>query len=131
MVESANPFVAASTLPYQLPPFSEIAEAHYRPAFELGFAEQLAEISAITATTDAPTFDNTMVPLERSGRILDRVAAVFFTRTSSDSSDFTNALEAELAPLLAAHADSIRLDPVLYARVSVLHDARSSLGLTS
>ncbi|KFF59063.1 dipeptidyl carboxypeptidase II [Cryobacterium sp. MLB-32] len=129
MDETVNPFVAASTLPYQLPPFSEIAEEHYRPAFELGFAEQLAEIAAITATTAAPTFSNTMVPLERSGRILDRVAAVFFTRSSSDSNDFTNALEEELAPQLAAHADAIRLDPELYGRIAALHDVRTTLGL--
>lgn len=131
MVETANPFVTASTLPYQLPPFSEIAQEHYRPAFELGFTEQLAEIAAITATTDAPTFENTMLPLERSGRILDRVAAVFFTRTSSDSNDFTTELEEELAPRLAAHADAIRLDPALYGRICVLHDARAALGLTA
>ncbi|KGJ77137.1 dipeptidyl carboxypeptidase II [Cryobacterium roopkundense] len=129
MVETANPFVTASTLPYQLPPFAAIREEHYRPAFELGFTEQLAEIAAITTTTDAATFENTIVPLERSGRILDRVAAVFFTKSSSDSNDFTNAVEEELAPLLAAHADSIRLDPALYARIAVLHEARASLGL--
>jgi len=131
MVETANPFVVASTLPYQLPPFSEITQEHYRPAFELGFAEQLAEIAAITASADAPTFNNTMVPLERSGRILDRVAAVFFTRSSSDSNDFTNALEEELAPQLAAHADAIRLDPALYGRIAKLYETRLSLGLTA
>ncbi|TDW31324.1 M3 family metallopeptidase [Cryobacterium psychrophilum] len=129
MVDSANPFFAASALPYQLPPFLEISEAHYRPAFERGFTDQLAEIAAITTNASAATFDNTMLPLERSGQVLGRVAAVFFNQTSSDSNEFTNALEEELAPRLAAHGDAIRLDPALYSRISTLHEQRGSLGL--
>ncbi|HEY0258299.1 MAG TPA: M3 family metallopeptidase [Lacisediminihabitans sp.] len=124
-----NPFFAPSTLPYGLPPFADIADEHYRPAFERGFEEQLAEIAAITAQEEAPTFENTVLPLERSGQILDRVSTVFFNKSSSDSSDFTNQLEEEMAPLLAAHSDAIQLDSALYARISAVHDRLDELDL--
>ena len=124
-----NPFFARSTLPYQLPPFAAITDEHYRPAFLHGMTEQLEEVDAITATADAPTVENTLVALERSGQTLARVAEVFFNRSSSDSSDFTNALEEELAPLLAAHADAIRLDPLLHERIAAQHAQRSRLDL--
>ncbi|WP_104191063.1 M3 family metallopeptidase [Cryobacterium sp. Y82] len=124
-----NPFFTRSTLPYQLPPFASITDEHYRPAFLQGMTEQLAEVSAITGTADAPSFDNTLVALERSGQTLARVFEVFFNKSSSDSSDFTNDLEEELAPLLAAHADAIRLDPALYARLAAVHEQRAGLGL--
>jgi peptidyl-dipeptidase Dcp len=129
MADATNPLSAPSTLPYQLPPFAEIEDGHYKPAFERGFEEQLAEIRTITATSDEPTFENTMVALERSGRTLDRVAAVFFNKSSSDSSDFTNDLEEEIAPQLAAHEDAIKLDSALYTRIKSLHDRLPDLGL--
>ena len=122
-----NPFLAKSTLPFQLPPFADITDEHYRPAFDAGFAEQLAEIAAITGQDEAATFENTFVPLEKSGQILDRVATVFFNKSSADSNDFTNALEEELAPQLAAHGDAIRLDPALYARIAAVHADREAL----
>ena len=124
-----NPFAGPSTLPFELPPFAVITEKHYRPAFLDGMKEQLTEIEAICASTDVPTFDNTMVPFERSGQLLTRVAEVFFNRSSSDSSDFTNALEEELAPLLAAHTDTIRLNPALFSRIATLHGQRDQLTL--
>ena len=120
MVEQ-NPFFAPSTLPYGLPPFADITDAHYRPGFDHGFAEQLAEISSITQHSDVPTFENTIIPLEKSGQTLERVAAVFFNKSSADSTDFTNELEEEIAPLLAAHSDAIRLDAALFSRISVIH----------
>jgi peptidyl-dipeptidase Dcp len=129
MAESSNPFFAPSALPYQLPPFADIRDEHYRPAFDRGFDEQLAEIRAITVERDMPTFENTMIPLETSGQTLLRVAEVFFNKSSSDSSDFTNALEEEIAPLLAAHQDAIRLDPQLYSRIKTLHDQLDTLDL--
>ncbi|WP_434317349.1 M3 family metallopeptidase [Leifsonia sp. P73] len=129
MADSSNPFLSPSPLPYQLPPFADIRDEHYRPAFEQGFAEQLAEVEAIASSPDAPTFENTMVALERSGQVLQRVAEVFFNKSSSDSTDFTNALEEEIAPLLSAHQDAIRLDPALYARIESLHERRHDLGL--
>jgi len=129
MADTANPFLTPSPLPYQLPPFAEIRDEHYRPAFERGMEEQLAEVEAILATDGPVTFENTLLPLERSGRILQRVAEVFFNKSSSDSTDFTNALEEEIAPLLAAHQDAIRLNPALYARIAELYARRDELGL--
>ncbi|SMQ67133.1 peptidyl-dipeptidase Dcp [Plantibacter sp. VKM Ac-1784] len=131
MESHTNPFLQPSALPYQLPPFGEIREEHFRPAFTAGFAQQLEEIAAITAQDDAPTFENTLVPLERSGAILGRVAAVFFNQSSADSSAFTNELEEELAPQLAAHEDAIRLDPALYARIAAVHASLDDLQLTA
>jgi len=122
MADSINPFFEPSPLPYQLPPFAEIRDEHYRPAFDRGFETQLSEIREITEQADDPTFENTLLPLERSGQILQRVAEVFYNKSSSDSSDFTNALEEEIAPLLAAHQDAIRLDARLYARIKHIHD---------
>ena len=129
MTTPPNPFLEPSTLPYGMPPFAEIREEHFRPAFEAGIAEHLAEVRAIAGSTEPPTFENTLVALERSGRILDRVGHVFFTLTSSDSSPSTRELEAEIAPELAAHEDAIRLDSALYARIRAVHDARHDSGL--
>ena len=127
MERMTNPFFAPSTLPFQLPPFADIRDEHYRPGFERGFAEQLAEVETIVQNPEAPTVENTLVPLERSGQTLARVASVFFNKTSADSSDFTNALEEEIAPLLAAHEDAIRLNPKLYERIATLHERRDEL----
>ncbi len=129
MADTSNPFLSPSPLPYQLPPFAEIRDEHYRPAFERGFAEQLAEIEAIAGSPEAPTFENTMLPLERSGQVLQRVAEVFFNKSSADSTDFTNALEEEIAPRLAAHADAIRLNRALSARIASLHERLDELAL--
>ncbi len=129
MADSSNPFFTRSTLPYQLPPFAEIRDEHYRPAFVRGFDEHLAEVTAITAQADPPTFENTMIPLEKGGQVLQRVAEAFYNKSSSDSNDATNALEEEIAPLFAAHDDAIKLDPALYARIKALHDQLDTLGL--
>ena len=117
-----NPFFEPSTLPYELPPFGDIKDEHYLPAFEKGFEEQLAEIANITRRRDMPSFENTMVPLEQSGQTLLRVARVFYNKSSSDSSDFTNDLEEKIAPRMAAHEDAIRLDSQLYWRIKTIHD---------
>ena len=124
-----NPFLVPSPLPYQLPPFADIRVEHYKPAFLAGFEEQLTEIRNITRRRDMPTFENTMEPLERSGAILDRVATVFFNQSSADTNDEIDALEEELAPLLAAHSDAIRLDGQLYWRIKTIHDQLDDLGL--
>ncbi len=129
MVDTVNPFFVPSSLPYQLPPFAEIRDEHFRPAFDRGMEEQLAEVRAITSREDTPTFENTLVALERSGQILTRVSEVFFNQSSSNSTDFIKQLEEELAPLLAAHRDTIRLDPALYSRIASLYEQRDSLGL--
>ncbi|WP_157156445.1 M3 family metallopeptidase [Diaminobutyricimonas sp. LJ205] len=124
-----NPFFEASTLPYQLPRFADIADEHYTEAFDRGMADQLAEIEAIASSAEEPTFENTMVPLERSGQVLQRVSAVFFNRASADSNDFTQAVEQEYAPKLAAHADAVRLNAALYNRIETLYGRRGRMGL--
>jgi peptidyl-dipeptidase Dcp len=124
-----NPFFSPSTLPFELPPFAEIRDEHFRPAFDKGFTEQIAEIERIALDPEPPTFENTLLPLERSGRVLKRVSAVFYNKSSSDSNDFTNELEEEIAPLYAAHSDAIRLDAALYARIAAVYDALDGLGL--
>ncbi|MFH9354474.1 M3 family metallopeptidase [Kitasatospora sp. NPDC017646] len=124
-----NPFFAASPLVYELPPYAEIREEHYLPAYERGMAEQLAEIAAITDDGAAPTFENTLVALERSGELLRRVDAVFRNQSSSDTTDLLDEVEAKVSPLLAAHHDAIHLDQKLFARIEALHEDRAALGL--
>src|SRR5580698_5986780 len=124
-----NPFFSPSTLPYGLPPFAQITDDDYRPAFDKGFEDHLAEILAVAEDPDAPTFENTMIPLEKGGQLLERVANVFFNKSSADSNDFTNALEEDIAPLIAAHSDAIRLNSRLYERIKALHAQRDTLGL--
>ncbi|KTR08969.1 M3 family metallopeptidase, partial [Curtobacterium citreum] len=121
----ANPFDAPSTLPYALPPFDDVRLEHFRPAFDAGIAEQRAEVEVIATDPAPPTFENTLVALERSGQLLTRVSHVFFTLSSADSTPELHDLEAEVAPLLAAHRDAITLDSRLYARVDAV---RSALG---
>ena len=120
-----NPFLSESALPYRLPPFDRIEDAHYRPAFEQGMEEQLAEVAAIARSSEAPAFENTIVALERSGRLLDRVARTFFSLASADTNDEINAIRAEMAPKLAAHGDAILLDADLFRRVEAVHEARN------
>ncbi|MEU3570816.1 M3 family metallopeptidase [Kitasatospora sp. NPDC036755] len=124
-----NPFFQASPLVYELPPFAEIREEHYLPAYERGMAEQLAEIAAITADRSLPTFENTLVALERSGELLSRVDAVFRNQSSSDTTDVLDEVEAKVSPLLAAHHDAIHLDLALFARIEALYRDRAGLGL--
>ncbi|MEU7866261.1 M3 family metallopeptidase [Dactylosporangium sp. NPDC049140] len=124
-----NPFFVPSDLPYQLPPFDRIEVEHYLPAFERGMEEQRAEVAAIVADPAPPTFDNTLVALERSGRTLQRASAAFFTLTSSHTSDRLQEIEAEVVPRLSAHSDAIMLDAGLYTRIKDLYDRRGELGL--
>src|SRR5688572_18500357 len=117
-----NPFLSPSTLPYQLPPFADVRDEHFEEALEAGFAEQAQEVRAIVTKRSAPTFESIIEPLERSGQTLSRVAHVFWSMTSTDSSPFLQELEERYAPRFSAHADSITLDPDLYARIRTLHE---------
>ena len=125
---SQNPFLAKSNLEYELPPFAEISEDHYLPAFYAGMEEQLAEVEKITSQAEV-TFENTLVALEASGGILSRVAAVFYNKSSSDTNEAIDKIEAEIAPKLAAHSDKIKLNQKLFARITHLVD--SGLDLNS
>ena len=124
-----NPFFSPSPLPYQLPDFSRITESDYEPAFEEGMSEHLREVALITDNPETPTFENTIVALERSGQILSRVSHVFFNKTSSDTSETLEALQAKIAPQLSAHRDSIQLNQKLFKRIQTLWNSRDSLNL--
>ncbi|OZM82267.1 M3 family metallopeptidase [Pseudonocardia sp. MH-G8] len=126
---TGNPFLAPSPLPFAFPDFDAIREEHFLPAFAAGMAEQRAEVDAITADPGPASFENTIVALERSGATLERVSNVFFTLVSSCSTPGIREIEAEVAPQLAAHADAITLDPVLFARIEALFAARHDLDL--
>jgi len=126
---AANPFLAPSPLPFGYPDFSAIREEHFLPAFVEGMARQRAEVDAIAADPAPPTFENTLVALERSGDVLRRVSAVFFVLAASASTEGIRAVEAEVAPLLAAHADAIRLDPALFARIEAIAAERGVGGV--
>src|ERR671933_954496 len=124
-----NPLLEPSRLPLQLPPFAEITLEHCREAMLAGMTEQRAEVAAIVGATEPPTFENTVVALERSGRRYRRAGAVFHNLASSVATDRLREIERELAPLESAHADAIRLDPALFARIDAVHVARHDAGL--
>jgi peptidyl-dipeptidase Dcp len=126
---SANPFFTESPLPLHFPQFDKIRDSDFAPAFDRGMAEHLAEIEAIADSEAEPTFDNTIVALEKSGKILDRATTVFFNLAGVENNDTKKAIQAEYAPKLAAHRDAIVLNPKLFARVQKLYDARNHLGL--
>jgi peptidyl-dipeptidase Dcp len=130
-LDETNPFAAPSTLPFAFPPFDAIRLEHYRPAFDAGVAEHLAEVETIAANPEPPTFENTLEPLERSGRLLERVLLVFWNLTSSMSDEELQALEGEINPRYAAHQDAVRLDPRLFARIDAVHQQRHELDLTA
>ncbi|MFL6547163.1 MAG: M3 family metallopeptidase [Povalibacter sp.] len=124
-----NPLMTRSTLPYEVPPFDKIRNEHFGPAIEAGMIEQKREIEAIATNKSPPTFANTIVALERSGQTLTRASSVFYNLTSSNTNPELEALQADLAPKLSAHSDSIYLNPDLFGRVSQLHEQRASLDL--
>ncbi len=129
MSTADNPFFTPSDRPYQLPPFDTIAQEHYLPAFERGMAEQRAEVEAIATDPSPPTLDNTLVAMERSGRLLDRVNAVFNNISAADTNPAIQEIQQEVAPKLAAHRDATLLDRRLYERVRALYEQRDSLDL--
>jgi peptidyl-dipeptidase Dcp len=124
-----NPFFADSTLPLHYPPFDKIQDADFGPGFDRGMQEQRAEVEAVASSAEPATFENTIVPLERSGRTLARTSAVFFNLVGADANEEREKIRADYAPKLAAHRDSIVLDGRLFARLQDLHDRRASLGL--
>lgn len=128
---NGNPFLNPSTLDFQYPPFDTIKIEHYRPAFEQGMQEELAEIEVIAQSSAAPTFDNTLVAMERTGRLLNRVSSVFFSLVSAHTNDDLEAIRSELSPKLAAHSDKIVLNPDLFGRINQLYQQRGDLGLDS
>lgn len=127
--KAANPFFAESPLPLHYPQFDKIKDSDFAPAFDAGMAEQLKEVEAIANNPEAPTFENTIVALEKSGQVLDRATTVFFALVGADTNDARNKLRADYSTKFAAHGDAINLNPKLFARVKALYDKRESLGL--
>jgi peptidyl-dipeptidase Dcp len=128
--QAGNPLLEAWADPADTPPFAAISPADFKPAFETAMAEQLAEIEAIAGETAAPSFANTIAALERSGRALAKVSAVFQCLAGAHTNADIQALEREMSPRLAAHRNRIQLHPSLYVRVKALWDHRGELGLS-
>src|SRR5213080_620560 len=126
---SDNPFLVESALPYHLPPFDRIKDEHFVPATEAGMQEQLKEVDTIAANAEKPTFDNTVVALERTGRLLDRTQRTFSNLNAADTNPTRQKIETELAPKLSAHHDAILLNSKLFVRIQELYSNREKLGL--
>ena len=124
-----NPFAAPSTLAFHLPPFDRIHDSDYRPAFEAGMAEELRQVAAIAHNPEPPTFENTIVALERAGRLLERVDTTFSNLNACNTDPEMQKIDTEMAPLLTAQRDAIHLNPSLWQRVDELHGRRASLHL--
>ena len=125
----SNPFFEAWATPHEVPPFADIAAAHFRPAFTRALAEHAAEIAAIAGAPEPPTFADTIEALEASGRALARVEAVFHNLASADTNDELQAIERELSPILAKHRHDIWMNPALFRRIDALWRRREELVL--
>ncbi len=121
-----NPFLEEWNTPYGIPPFNEIKVSHYIPAVEAGIAEQNAEIEAICANPDAPTFENTIAALDLSGRLLAKVSGVLYNVSETDRSDELDKVMEELIPVLSAHSDNISFNKALFKRVEAVYNADQS-----
>ncbi len=124
-----NPLLTESSLPYHVPPFDKIKDEHFAPAIDAGMREQLKEVEAVANNSEKPTFDNTIVALEHTGRLLDRAQRTFSNLNACNTNPTLQKIDKEMAPKLAAHRDEIFLNPKLFARVQELYDNRNHLGL--
>ena len=125
-----NPFLTEWNTPYGIPDFNAVEESHYLPAVEAGIAQQQAEIDAIIANPEAPTFENVVAAYEKSGAILDRVVGVLFNLSETDGTDSLNEIVEKALPMLSAHSDNITMNPAFFAKVEVLYNDMENLGLT-
>src|SRR5215469_8830261 len=123
-VNSDNPLMTESALPYHYPAFDKLKDEDFVPAIEAGMREQLKEIEPIANNPDKPTFDNTIVALERTGRLLDRADRTFSNLNACDTNPTRQKIDKEIAPKLAAHHDEIFLNSKLFARVQALYEQR-------
>jgi peptidyl-dipeptidase Dcp len=124
-----NPLLTPSPLPFSAPPFHRIRDEHFAPALEWAMARAREEVDAIVADPAPPTFQSTIVALERAGRDLDRIWRIFSALTGAHTNPRLQAVQREMAPLRAAHRDAIFLDPGLFARIRTLHESRDTLAL--
>src|SRR5215469_919587 len=128
-VSAVNPFLEPSTLPFQAPPFDKIKDGDYQPAFEEGMKQHLEEINKIADNPEAPTFENTFIPMEKSGQLLSRVRRAFFAVTGANTNDTLQKVQQEEAPKFAEHQDAIVLNDKLFKRIETIYDQRDSLKL--
>lgn len=126
-MQQSNPFFRVSLKPYQAPPFDEIRDEHYRPAFDEALRIKRQEIADIAARQEAPSFDNTYLALELSGQMLSRVTQVFFAMTSAHTNDYLQQLDEQFSAELAALADEIYLNPVLFSRLDTVYQQRHEM----
>ncbi|MHA3772621.1 M3 family metallopeptidase [Verrucomicrobiota bacterium sgz303538] len=124
-----NPLFTESSLPFHHPPFDRIKDEHFVPAFERGMEEQLREVDVIAKASDRPTFENTIVALERSGQLLKRVNRIFSNLNGAHTNPALQKIESEMEPKLSAHRDAIRLNSALFARIQSLYEEREQLNL--
>ena len=129
-LDAANPFFSAYKTPHATFPFDKVKLEHFMPAFKKGFEVQKSEIAKITANQEAPTFENTIIPLEYSGKLLHDVAAVFYTLNSSESNDQLMALASQVAELYARHGSEIAMDAKLFSRIKTIYNNRANLKLS-
>ncbi|HEX2867000.1 MAG TPA: M3 family metallopeptidase [Ignavibacteriales bacterium] len=129
MAQEKNPFFSEYKTPFQTPPFNEIKEEHYLPAFKEGIKEQQKEIEAITGNTGEPTFENTILALERSGSLLTKVSNVYYNAMNTQISDNIQKISREVTPLMAKNNDDINLNEKLFQRVKAVWDKKDNLGL--
>ena len=124
-----NPFLSEWETPYGIPDFSAVQEKHYIPAVEAGIAQQQAEIEAIIANQEAPTFANVVEAYEKSGAILDRVTGVLFNLSETDATESLQAIVEKILPELSVHSDNIFMNPDFFKKVEVLYNDMENLGL--
>ena len=124
-----NPFLKEWATPFGVPPFDEIQEDHYIPAVKEGIRIQDSEIQNIVESTEEPTFENTVLVLDKSGELLNKVASVFYPLNSANTNDNMQALAREISPLLTQHNDNISLNPELFARIKAIYEKRNELSL--
>src|SRR5437660_8932767 len=126
---ATNPLLTESTLPYHIPAFDKIKDEHFTPAIEEGMRQQLKEVETVANNSEKPTFDNTVVALERTGRLLDRAERTFECLSACNANPERQKIEKEMAPKLSSHRDAIHLNSKLFARIQELYDNREKLGL--
>ncbi len=128
-VDMENPFFKEWTTPYGVPPFDEIKIEHYLPALKEGIEQHEAEIDAILANKDEPTFENTILTFDKSGKLLSKVTGTFYPLNSANTNDKMQELAREVAPLMTRHYDNISLNPLLFERIKSIYERRNELGL--
>ena len=124
-VETPNPFLSEYTTPFQVPPFDQIKNEHYLPAFEAGKKEQLAEVEAIVNNAEPATFENTILPYDKSGQTLSRVSNVFFNLNECLTNDEMISIAEQVLPMLSKHSDAIMMNPKLFERIDYVYQHRN------